>query len=40
MRVDKKRQSGRLRLALPEKVGKARWGVEIDRPADLIEVME
>jgi len=40
MRVDKKRQSGRLRLVLPEQIGKARWGVEIDHPADLIEVME
>jgi len=40
MMVDKKRQSGRLKLVLPEKIGKARWGVEISRPAELIEVME
>lgn len=39
MRLDKKRRSGRLKLVLPEKIGSARWGVEVDGPEALIEAM-
>lgn len=33
---DKKRSAGKLRLALPEYVGKVRWGVAVDDPLRLI----
>jgi len=37
---DKKRQSGRLKVALPERIGAARWGVEVAGPAALIDVLD
>ena len=37
---DKKHFSGRLRIVLPERIGLVRWGVEIDDPARLVEVMD
>jgi 3-dehydroquinate synthase len=39
MRLDKKRLSGKLRLALPTCIGACRWGVEIDDPAQLLEMV-
>lgn len=36
MGVDKKRAGGKLRLALPLRVGQARWGVALDDPLELI----
>ncbi len=39
MRLDKKRLSGKLRLALPTRIGACRWGVEIDDPAQLLEMV-
>ncbi len=40
MLFDKKRLHGRQRLVLPVRIGEVRWGVEIDDPASLLEVME
>jgi shikimate kinase / 3-dehydroquinate synthase len=39
MSLDKKRQSGKLRVVLPTRVGAARWGVEIDDPAELLDMV-
>lgn len=39
MTLDKKRLSGKLRLVLPTRIGAARWGVEIDDPAQLLDMV-
>jgi 3-dehydroquinate synthase len=39
MTLDKKRLSGKLRLVLPTRIGASRWGVEIDDPAQLLDVV-
>jgi len=40
MLLDKKRRFGRLKLALPERIGAARWGVEVAGPEALIDVLD
>jgi 3-dehydroquinate synthase len=40
MRLDKKRKAGSLRVVLPERIGTARWGIEIDDPDDLTKALE
>lgn len=39
IKVDKKRHSGKLRIVLPVRIGEVIWGIEIDDPAELIDVM-
>ena len=39
MTLDKKRQSGKLRLVLPTRIGACRWGVELDDPAQLLDLV-
>jgi 3-dehydroquinate synthetase len=39
MMLDKKRLSGKLRLVLPTRIGASRWGVEIDDPVQLLDVV-
>ena len=39
MGVDKKRSAGKLRLVLPERIGAVRWGVEIDNPKELVDML-
>jgi 3-dehydroquinate synthase len=39
MGLDKKRLSGKLRLVLPTCIGASRWGVEIDDPAKLLDMV-
>ena len=39
MGLDKKRMSGKLRLVLPTRIGASRWGVEIDDPAKLLDMV-
>jgi len=36
MGVDKKRSDGKVRLVLPVGIGRVRWGVSLDNPAELI----
>jgi 3-dehydroquinate synthetase len=37
--LDKKRQSGKVRLVLPTRIGTCRWGVEVDDPAQLLDLV-
>jgi shikimate kinase/3-dehydroquinate synthase len=39
MKLDKKRQSGKLKLVLPVRIGACRWGVEVDNPAQLLDLV-
>ena len=39
MMLDKKRRSGKLRVALPVRIGACRWGVEIDDPSELVDMV-
>jgi 3-dehydroquinate synthetase len=39
MMLDKKRMSGKLRLVLPTRIGASRWDVEIDDPAQLLDMV-
>ncbi len=37
--LDKKRRSGKLRLVLPTRIGACRWGVEVEDPAQLLDLV-
>ena len=39
MMLDKKRRSGKLRVTLPVRIGACRWGVEIDDPSELMDMV-
>jgi shikimate kinase / 3-dehydroquinate synthase len=39
MTLDKKRQMGKIRLVLPVRIGASRWGVEVDNPAQLLDLV-
>ena len=39
MTLDKKRLSGKLKLVLPTRIGACRWGVEVDNPAQLLDLV-